>query len=169
MQGGFRPRTSYSGTSHQGDAVDFQVDYALVRAFRQVGIAAGDRTGLGNWAPHVHAVPGPSAGYAAGSAVWQWQDYIAKGGMNQAYNSTWGLAEGGIVKARQGGWQATIGEGGKDEAVVPLPRNWRTDAMQNRGGESTTININGNLEFPNITDGSDAEEFVKNLVILAKD
>jgi TP901 family phage tail tape measure protein len=169
MQGGFRPRTSYSGTSHQGDAVDFQVDYALVRAFRQVGIAAGDRTGLGNWAPHVHAVPGPSAGYAAGSAVWQWQDYIAKGGMNQAYNSTWGLAEGGIVKARQGGWQATIGEGGKDEAVIPLPRNWRTDAMQNRGGESTTININGNLEFPNITDGSDAEEFVKNLVILAKD
>ncbi len=30
------------------------------------------------------------------------------------------LAEGGIVKARPGGIQATIGEGGKDEAVIPL-------------------------------------------------
>lgn len=30
------------------------------------------------------------------------------------------LAEGGIVKARPGGIQATIGEGGQDEAVIPL-------------------------------------------------
>ncbi len=30
------------------------------------------------------------------------------------------LAEGGIVKARPGGIQATIGEGGRDEAVIPL-------------------------------------------------
>lgn len=32
------------------------------------------------------------------------------------------LAEGGIVKARPGGVRATIGEGGKDEAVIPLDR-----------------------------------------------
>lgn len=30
------------------------------------------------------------------------------------------LAEGGIVRARPGGIQATIGEGGRDEAVIPL-------------------------------------------------
>ena len=32
------------------------------------------------------------------------------------------LAEGGIVKARPGGILANIGEGGKDEAVIPLDR-----------------------------------------------
>lgn len=32
------------------------------------------------------------------------------------------LADGGIVKASQGGTLALIGEGGQDEAVVPLPR-----------------------------------------------
>lgn len=32
------------------------------------------------------------------------------------------LAEGGIVKARPGGIQATIGEGGRDEAVIPLDK-----------------------------------------------
>ena len=41
-QGGFRPRTSYSGTSHAGDAVDITspVDNALIAALRKSGIAA---------------------------------------------------------------------------------------------------------------------------------
>ncbi|HLB42008.1 MAG TPA: hypothetical protein VJN02_03975 [Gammaproteobacteria bacterium] len=43
------------------------------------------------------------------------------------------LAEGGIVKARPGGIQATIGEGGQDEAVIPL------DKMGAMGG--ITINF----------------------------
>lgn len=34
-----------------------------------------------------------------------------------------GLAEGGIVRARPGGTLAVIGEGGQDEAVIPLPRS----------------------------------------------
>lgn len=171
MQGGFRPATSYSGTSHRGDAVDLQVSYPLIKALRQVGIAAGDRTGLGNWGPHVHAIPGPSAGYAAGSAVWQWQDYMARGGMNQPYNSTWGLANGAIIRGRRGGINARIGEGMNDELVTPLPRNWRTDTFG-----SVTGNDKGNtyiekleITMPNITSGDDAELFLKNLELLTKD
>lgn len=80
-QGGFRPRTSYSGTSHQGDAVDITspVSNGLVAALRKSGIAAWDRTGKGNWAPHIHGVPLPGFGSAAGSAVWQAQDYLRGG------------------------------------------------------------------------------------------
>ena len=42
------------------------------------------------------------------------------------------LAEGGIVKATEGGMRATIGEGGRDEAVIPLDK---------AGAMGTTINI----------------------------
>jgi hypothetical protein len=80
FQRGFRPATSYSGTSHQGDAVDLgPVRGAIVAALRRVGIAAWDRTGKGNWVPHIHGVPLPGAGRAAGSAVWQAQDYLRGG------------------------------------------------------------------------------------------
>jgi TMP repeat superfamily protein len=80
-QGGFRPSTSYSGTSHRGDAVDLSgpITAAVVQALRSVGIAAWDRTGMGRWIPHIHGVPLPGAGYAAGSAVWQAQDYLRGG------------------------------------------------------------------------------------------
>lgn len=101
-QGGFRPATSYSGTSHAGDAVDIAVNYALGRALRKVGIASGDRTGLGNWAPHIHAVPTKGAGYGGGSAVWQAQDYLRRGGPKQSMRSPWGLAEGGQVPIHTG-------------------------------------------------------------------
>lgn len=80
FQGGFRPTTSYSGTSHQKDAIDAgPVTAALVQAFRAVGIAAWDRTGMGNWAPHIHGVPLPGVGTAGGSAIWQAQDYLRGG------------------------------------------------------------------------------------------
>jgi len=44
------------------------------------------------------------------------------------------LAEGGIVKASNGGTQATIGEGGRDEAVIPLEKGG--------GGLGNQITIN---------------------------
>lgn len=169
IQGGFRPTTSYSGTSHHGDAVDLQVSNPLIVALRRVGIAAGDRTGLGDWSPHTHAIPGPGAGYAGGSAVWQWQDYIARGGMSQSLSSPWGLAEGGIVKARRGGVWANLSEGGNDEAVIPLPRSWKSTtppwAHQSEGGD--TLIFYGDLSFPNITNADDAETFIANLKSLA--
>lgn len=80
-QGGFRPATSYSGTSHQGDAVDLAgpITTGVLIALRAVGIPSWDRTGKGNWMPHIHGVPLPFAGSAAGSAVWQARDYLAGG------------------------------------------------------------------------------------------
>lgn len=76
-QGGFRPRTSYSGTSHQGDAVDLTpVTTNNVRALRMAGVAAWDRTGKGDWNPHIHGVPLPGYGRGAGSAIWQAQEYL---------------------------------------------------------------------------------------------
>ena len=49
------------------------------------------------------------------------------------------LADGGIVRARHGGVQATIGEGRYDEAVIPLP-----DGMSGLGGQVTVyLTANG--------------------------
>jgi len=166
MQGGFRPKTSYSGTSHQGDALDMQVNYSLLKALRQVGIASGDRTGMGDWAPHIHAVPGPSAGYGAGSATGQWADYMARGGASQSPTSPWGLKSGGIAR-RGSNADVRVGDGRYDEAVVPLPYGWQN--LREPVGGNREFHFHGDLSFPNITDPNDAELFIQNLEILAKD
>jgi len=51
------------------------------------------------------------------------------------------LADGGIVKATPGGVPAIIGEGGRDEAVIPLENGTIPGGM----GGGVTININGNV------------------------
>ena len=61
------------------------------------------------------------------------------------------LAEGGIVTASQGGTQATIGEGGRDEAVIPLD----DDDAAGRLGSNYTINVYGGM----LGDQSTAREF----------
>ncbi len=78
------------------------------------------------------------------------------------------MAKGAIVKARSGGttFAATMGEAGSDEAIIPLPSNWKNGAF---GTGSVTNNFYGDLEFPNVTDGSDAEEFLNNLENLSRD
>jgi hypothetical protein len=65
------------------------------------------------------------------------------------------LAEGGIVRATPGGIQATIGEGGRDEAVIPLD----SDEARGRlgGGGNVTIVVNGGL----LGDASSAREFAR--------
>lgn len=63
------------------------------------------------------------------------------------------LAEGGIVRATPGGIQATIGEGGRDEAVIPLD----SPEAQGRLGGSTTIIFNG----PVMGDENQAMEFAR--------
>lgn len=79
-QGGWRPRTSYSGTSHAGDALDITGDYRrFIAPLRQVGVATWDRAGKGRWVPHAHGVPLPGHGTAGGSAIWQAQDYLRGG------------------------------------------------------------------------------------------
>lgn len=88
------------------------------------------------------------------------------GGFSTVAHMT-GLQYGGIVRRRAGGLLARIGEGSNDEAVMPLPKNWRTDVFGNKSGGDTYINIE-TVEMPNITSGEDAKTFVKNLEMLAK-
>lgn len=63
------------------------------------------------------------------------------------------LAEGGIVMPRAGGTQATIGEGGQAEAVIPLDRAGEFGL----GGGGVTINVYGGL----LGDRASAYEFAK--------
>jgi len=53
------------------------------------------------------------------------------------------LQEGGVILPSPGGTQATIGEGGRSEAVVPLPDDFDADEGGGFGGGTTVINING--------------------------
>ena len=89
---------------------------------------------------------GPVLGPIAAGAV------IAYGAEQVANVAGIQLAEGGIVKASAGGTLATIGEGGRDEAVIPLDK---------AGGMGTniTIIVNGGL----MGDRASAREFAVSL------
>jgi hypothetical protein len=60
-------------------------------------------------------------------------DFLLSGGQS----SIPALANGGVVKASPGGTLALIGEGGRDEAVIPL------DRAGGMGGTNVTIHVNG--------------------------
>jgi phage-related protein len=79
----------------------------------------------------------------------------------------YGAANGAVVTGGQGGTPVMVGEGSRDELIQPLPSDWRNG--RGDSGAGTTININGNLEFPNITSGDDVEELVEGLKVLAGD
>jgi hypothetical protein len=53
------------------------------------------------------------------------------------------LAEGGIVMPRPGGTQATIGEAGQAEAVIPLDR--AGEFGLGGGGTNITLIVNGGM------------------------
>jgi TP901 family phage tail tape measure protein len=74
------------------------------------------------------------------------------------------LAGGAIVRRRSGGttFVATMGEGGNDEAIVPLPKSYKD-------GFGSTYNFYGDLSFPNIKSADDADEFIRNIQNLARD
>jgi hypothetical protein len=94
----------------------------------------------------------------------------ARGWNDPGFTTAAHLARGAIIRSTANGTLARIGEGRNDEAVMPLPRDWRSNAFGGRnGGGDTVVNINGNLEFPNITDGDDAMTFIENIKILARD
>jgi TP901 family phage tail tape measure protein len=94
----------------------------------------------------------------------------ARGYTDAGFNTRgyWPLRGGGIALASRGPTLAALGDGRYDEAVVPLPRGLRNGLINGQGGD-TIININGNLEFPNITSGDDAHTFIQNLESLSKD
>lgn len=70
------------------------------------------------------------------------------------------LAEGGIVKARPGGILANIGEGGQDEAVVPLDQ---LDEMVSGGG-GNGVNITLNLSGIMSRSKADEREIARSLL-----
>jgi len=94
--------------------------------------------------------PAPNVGLAGAAKL--------AGGLNIAAiaaTTLKGLAEGGIVQASAGGTPALIGEGGSDEAVIPLDDE---EALQKIGGlGGVTINFNG----PMLGDQSQAESFAR--------
>ena len=120
-QGGFRPRTSYSGTSHQGDAIDTLRNAAILSGLRRAGTAAWFRGPAQGMVNHIHGIPLPGFGFPGGSGIWQAQDYLRGGN---------GLAAGGIVRGGRGGVATRVGEGRFDELVTPLPRNWKAASTQ---------------------------------------
>lgn len=67
------------------------------------------------------------------------------------------LAEGGIISPTPGGTPAVIGEGGRSEAVIPLPDDFDPDEGLGRGGPAVTINFSG----PLMGDQSQAREFAR--------
>jgi hypothetical protein len=80
FQGGWRPATRASGTSHRGDAVDLApITAAVVHALRLSGVAAWRRGPRQGFTPHIHGVPLPGFGWAGGSGIWQAQNYLAGG------------------------------------------------------------------------------------------
>lgn len=74
-------------------------------------------------------------GFAMAAAV------VAAGLANVARISGVALAEGGVVMPTQGGTQATIGEAGKAEAVIPLDDEDAQEKMGGIGGNNITVNI----------------------------
>lgn len=85
----------------------------------------------------------------AGKKAWEVLPFGAMGGKIPS------LGDGGIVMPRSGGILARLGEQGRAEAVVPLPADF--------DGGGNTYNFYGDLEFPNIKSGDDAEAFLHNL------
>jgi TP901 family phage tail tape measure protein len=69
------------------------------------------------------------------------------------------MAEGGIVRARPGGILANIGEGGEDEAVIPLSRlSQFTSGRGGGGGSMVNITVNAGM---GVDGGRLGEEIVR--------
>jgi len=81
-------------------------------------------------------IVGPALGIAAAAAI------VSAGLANVARISGTTLAQGGLVLPRPGGVQATIGEGGKSEAVIPLDDERTKEALGDTALGGITININ---------------------------
>lgn len=76
-----------------------------------------------------------------GREIWELENIWKSKEPRRYIKAILGMAEGGIVSARPGGIIANIGEGGRDEAVLPLPRNWRNGGLG--GGRMVYIDNRG--------------------------
>lgn len=86
---------------------------------------------------------------------------VAKGLKNEIYNWMKGddipkAYNGALIKGSTRGTLIRAGDGNKDEAIVPFP-------SKQMGGDTNTYHFHGDLSFPNIRSGEDADRFLKNL------
>ena len=172
FQGGFRPTTSYSGSTHNMDAIDARVNYALLRAFRKHVGAMGDRTGLGHWASHMHGVPAPGHGYGSPSARAQYRDYVRRGGARQGMKSPWGLYEGGVMTRPS---FVTVAEKGPERVLTTeqtraFDRLTRSPAMQAGSGGVVTAVLDGPLQISGQLVMRDGQAYIEGIAtnVLAK-
>ena len=93
----------------------------------------------------------------------------ARGYNDPNFNKIYHLAQGAIVKAQRKGVLANIGEGGHDEAVVPLPKGWRNGELIGGQPVEKHYHFHGDLSFPSIKSGDDAKTFLDNLENLSRD
>lgn len=87
--------------------------------------------------------------------------FLEAGGLIQQQGIPQMASGGTIVGHTPGGVLMRVGEGRSDEKVQVVPLRGGED------GEAREIHFHGDLVFPNVTDGSDAEDFIKNLETLA--
>jgi hypothetical protein len=129
-----------------------------------IGSSPNYSGGIGHMAGTLAGVNVESAGgvgVRVGSGARGWMD---SGFSEHAYLA---MKEGGVALRRSGGTPIVAGDGRYDEAVVPLPKDWRAGAGIGKG--ETHNHFYGDLSFPNITDAGQAKEFMDNLDNLVKD
>lgn len=100
--------------------------------------------GVQAWANSIPFV-GPALAMGLSAAI------IAYGAEQISRVNSAQMAQGGIVQAQPGGMLATIGEGGKDEAVIPLDDERTQDIL----GRSINITVYGGI----LGDQTSAREF----------
>lgn len=188
-QGSYSTSVAASGSTHAGggamDTNEAGAGWARAQSvLRQVGFAAWHRTpSQGPWNDHIHSIAlgDPTASPAAKNQMISYKN--GGDGLGGAVNKAigkgmysgglvgmarlFGAEDGALVRGSRGGTPVMVGEGSRDELIQPLPADWRNGRPDSNAG--TTININGNLEFPNITSGEDVEELVEGLKVLAGD
>lgn len=111
-----------------------------------IGVSRGDGS--------VYETPS-AAGHMSGISPFGRNNWDAGGGIPAK------MARGAFIQGGRGGVLAHIGEGRRSELVTPLPANFNPDNLGKSGGN--TFVFNGDLEFPNVNNGDDAEEFIRNL------
>lgn len=77
------------------------------------------------------------------------------------------LAQGGLIKHTPGGVLARIGEGRYDEEVSDVGGKVQVLPLDGKGSGGDTYEFYGDLSFPNVTNGDDAQDFLDNLASLA--
>ena len=65
---------------------------------------------------------------------------LASAGIVYAASSMYGAAEGAVVKGGSGGTPVLVGEGSRDELIMPLPRGFNASNLGAIGGGNTTTN-----------------------------